>query len=57
MMKIYEYAHESGLKALKSSTEANHRRLQLQAYVLVAVAEGGTLVVYMIYDVVKSFIF
>lgn len=40
MMKIYEYAHESGLKAVKSAQEANHKRLQLQSYVLVAVAEG-----------------
>lgn len=40
MMKIYEYAHESGLKSLKSAHEASDLRLQLQSCVLVAVAEG-----------------
>ncbi|XP_060581205.1 outer dynein arm-docking complex subunit 4-like [Ruditapes philippinarum] len=39
MMKIYEYAHESGLKSLRSALEANDQRLQLQSNVLVAVAE------------------
>jgi hypothetical protein len=39
-MKIYEYAHESGLKSLRSALEANDQRLQLQSNVLVAVAEG-----------------
>lgn len=39
MMKIYEYAHESGLKSLRSAQEANDLRLQLQSCVLVAVAE------------------
>ena len=39
-MKIFEYAHESGLKALKAANEACSKRLQLQTNVLVAVAEG-----------------
>lgn len=39
MMKIYEYAHESGLKSLKSANEADDQRLQLQSLVLTAVAE------------------
>ncbi|KAH3877938.1 outer dynein arm-docking complex subunit 4-like isoform X2 [Dreissena polymorpha] len=43
LMKIYEYAHESGLKALRSAHEAADTRLQLQAYVLVAVAEVNVL--------------
>jgi len=43
VLKIYEYAHESGLKALRAAHEAQHVRLQLQAAVLVAVAEGEKL--------------
>ncbi|XP_045209893.2 outer dynein arm-docking complex subunit 4-like isoform X2 [Mercenaria mercenaria] len=43
MMKIYEYAHESGLKSLRSALEANDQRLQLQSNVLVAVAEVNLL--------------
>ena len=40
MMKIFEYAYESGIKALKAANEASVRRLQMQTSVLVAVAEG-----------------
>ena len=39
-MKIFEYAHESGLKSLKAAAEAGSKRLQLQTNVLVAVSEG-----------------
>ena len=40
MMRIFEYAHESGLKALKAANDANSKRLQMQTNVLTGVAEG-----------------
>ncbi|XP_052805765.1 outer dynein arm-docking complex subunit 4-like isoform X2 [Mya arenaria] len=43
MMKIYEYAHDAGLKAMRSAHESGHVRLQLQTCVLVAVAEVNLL--------------
>ncbi|KAL4228854.1 hypothetical protein ACF0H5_011894 [Mactra antiquata] len=39
MMKIYEYAHESGIKSLKAAQEAGDQRLHLQSCILTAVAE------------------
>ena len=39
-MRIFEYAHESGLKALKAANDANSKRLQMQTNVLTGVAEG-----------------
>ena len=44
MMRIFEYAHESGLKALKAANDANSKRLQMQTNVLTGVAEGMSIV-------------
>lgn len=38
-LSIYQYAYESGLKALRAATDTDNKRLQLQTNVLTAVSE------------------